>query len=48
MSCEADQELGGLLMWVPTCLVYAGAILATLGRYYGEENRVGATTGGAR
>jgi cytochrome c oxidase assembly factor CtaG len=48
MSCEADQELGGLLMWVPTCLVYAAAILATLGRYYGEESRVDAATGDAR
>jgi cytochrome c oxidase assembly factor CtaG len=37
LSCKADQEIGGLLMWVPTCFVYAGAILATLGRYYAEE-----------
>jgi cytochrome c oxidase assembly factor CtaG len=37
MNCKADQEVGGLLMWVPACLVYATAILATLGRYYGEE-----------
>jgi cytochrome c oxidase assembly factor CtaG len=37
MSCHADQEIGGLMMWVPACLVYAAAILATLGRYYGEE-----------
>jgi cytochrome c oxidase assembly factor CtaG len=38
MNCRADQELGGLLMWVPACLVYAAAILAALGRYYGEEH----------
>jgi putative membrane protein len=37
LSCRADQEIGGLLMWLPACLVYAAAILATLGRYYGEE-----------
>jgi cytochrome c oxidase assembly factor CtaG len=37
LSCKVDQEIGGLLMWVPTCFVYAGAILATLGRYYAEE-----------
>ncbi|MGD0674408.1 MAG: cytochrome c oxidase assembly protein [Polyangiaceae bacterium] len=37
LSCRADQEIGGLMMWVPACLVYACAILATLGRYYGEE-----------
>jgi putative membrane protein len=50
MSCHADQELGGLLMWVPACLVYAAAILATLGRYYGEERRDGVShvAGGAR
>jgi cytochrome c oxidase assembly factor CtaG len=39
LDCKADQELGGLLMWVPTCFVYAGAILATLGKYFGEEAR---------
>jgi putative membrane protein len=44
MSCEADQELGGLLMWVPPCLVYAVAILATLGRYYGDEHPLVQTT----
>jgi putative membrane protein len=38
LTCKADQELGGLLMWVPACLVYAAAILATLGRYYGQEH----------
>jgi cytochrome c oxidase assembly factor CtaG len=47
MSCKADQELGGLLMWVPACLVYAGAILATLGRYYGEERPSLEAAGGA-
>jgi cytochrome c oxidase assembly factor CtaG len=48
LSHQADQEIGGLMMWVPACLVYAAAILATLGRYYGEENRAHAVTGGAR
>lgn len=28
-----DQQLGGLLMWVPACLVYLGAILALLLRW---------------
>jgi cytochrome c oxidase assembly factor CtaG len=45
MNCRADQELGGLLMWVPACLVYAAAILAALGRYYAEEH---GEVGGAR
>jgi putative membrane protein len=29
-----DQQIGGLLMWVPACLVYLGAILVLLGRFY--------------
>jgi cytochrome c oxidase assembly factor CtaG len=39
LSCKADQQLGGLLMWVPACFVYAVAILATLGKYYSAEGR---------
>jgi len=34
LTPAADQQIGGLLMWVPACLVYLGAILALLGRYY--------------
>jgi putative membrane protein len=30
-----DQQLGGLLMWVPGCLVYLTGILATVVRWYG-------------
>ncbi len=29
-----DQQIGGLLMWVPACLVYLGAILLLLTRFY--------------
>jgi len=29
-----DQQVGGLLMWVPACMVYLGAILAMLGSWY--------------
>lgn len=29
-----DQQLGGLLMWVPGCIVYAGAILALVTRFF--------------
>ena len=28
-----DQQLGGVFMWVPGCLVYIGAVLAILGRW---------------
>jgi len=37
LSAKADQQIGGLLMWVPGCLVYAGSILVTYGRYVGGE-----------
>ena len=29
-----DQNLGGLLMWVPPCLLYVGAIVSLLKRWY--------------
>jgi putative membrane protein len=31
---KTDQQLGGLLMWVPSCFVYLSGILWTLGRWY--------------
>ena len=31
---RSDQQLGGLLMWVPGCLVYLSAILASFVRWY--------------
>jgi putative membrane protein len=31
-----DQQIGGLLMWLPACLVYGTAILGILARWYGE------------
>jgi putative membrane protein len=34
LTPAADQQIGGLLMWVPACLVYLGAILILLGRFY--------------
>jgi putative membrane protein len=32
---KTDQQLGGLLMWVPGCFVYLSGILATAARWYG-------------
>lgn len=29
-----DQQIGGLLMWVPMCLVYLAAIVAQIARWY--------------
>ncbi len=34
---KSDQQLGGLLMWIPGCFVYLSGILATVMRWYAEE-----------
>jgi cytochrome c oxidase assembly factor CtaG len=34
LDAKSDQQLGGLLMWVPGCFVYLSAILATVSRLY--------------
>jgi putative membrane protein len=34
LTPTADQQIGGLLMWVPACLIYLGAILVLLSRTY--------------
>ena len=34
LTPDVDQQWGGLLMWVPTCTVYLGFILAILARWY--------------
>lgn len=34
LDARADQQLGGLLMWVPGCFVYLSAILVTVRRWY--------------
>lgn len=39
LSPEADQQLGGLLMWAPGGLVYLAAILASLGSWWREGER---------
>jgi putative membrane protein len=36
-DARADQQLGGLLMWIPGCFIYLSAILATVRKWYGEE-----------
>ena len=35
-----DQQIAGLLMWVPACLVYLGAILILLGRFYSRSKHI--------
>jgi cytochrome c oxidase assembly factor CtaG len=31
---EKDQQIGGLLMWVPMCMIYLGAIFLQLVRWF--------------
>jgi putative membrane protein len=33
-SPERDQQIGGLLMWVPMCLIYLSAVLAQIARWF--------------
>jgi putative membrane protein len=40
IDAQTDQQLGGMLMWVPGCLVYLAAILARVARWYGATERV--------
>jgi len=35
-TVEKDQQVGGLLMWVPMCLIYLGAIFAQVARWFAE------------
>jgi putative membrane protein len=34
-----DQQLGGMLMWVPGCFVYLSGILSTVARWYATPER---------
>jgi len=35
LSAVRDREVGGLLMWVPMCAMYVGAIVVEIARWYG-------------
>jgi cytochrome c oxidase assembly factor CtaG len=37
ISPERDQQIGGLLMWVPMCLIYLSAIFAQIARWFAES-----------
>jgi putative membrane protein len=43
LTPEEDQQLAGLIMWVPGGLVHAGAALLLLGRYLGDPRRPAAS-----
>jgi cytochrome c oxidase assembly factor CtaG len=34
---ERDQQIGGLLMWMPMCLIYLSAIFAQIARWFAES-----------
>lgn len=34
MTPERDQQVGGLLMWVPMCLIYLSAIVVQIARWF--------------
>jgi cytochrome c oxidase assembly factor CtaG len=36
LTAARDQQIGGLLMWVPMCLVYLSAIFGQLARWFAE------------
>jgi cytochrome c oxidase assembly factor CtaG len=38
LTAQKDQQVGGLLMWVPACLVYGAGILGVLGRLLREHD----------
>ena len=40
LTPEKDQQIGGLLMWVPACLVYGVGILGVLARVFREPDAV--------
>jgi cytochrome c oxidase assembly factor CtaG len=45
LSAALDQQLGGMIMWVPGCLAYLGAILGTLARWYSRPELAAADQG---
>lgn len=45
LTPAADQQWGGLLMWVPACTVYLAFILASLARWYRNPEEVGVPSG---
>ncbi len=40
MTPERDQQIGGLLMWVPMCFIYLAAIFAQIARWFSEPQRL--------
>ena len=45
MTPMCDQQIGGLLMWVPMCMVYVSTILMQFARWYGTSAQTKISTG---
>ena len=45
LTPAVDQELGGLLMWVPGGMVFLGAIMVVIARWYSEPEVRSRTAG---
>jgi len=41
LTPSADQQLGGLLMWIPGGMVFLGAIVRVIGRWYSAADHIG-------
>lgn len=39
IDAKTDQQIGGMLMWVPGCLVYLSAILTRVARWYATPEK---------
>ena len=48
LTPAVDQNVGGLLMWVPPCLLYVSAIISLLGRWYTNVEHDHSASGVAR
>ena len=40
MTPDKDQQIGGLMMWVPLCFVYLGAIFVQIARWFAPAGEV--------
>ncbi len=46
LTPQVDQQIGGLIMWVPACLVYFSGIMGLLLRWHGETDYAAASPQG--
>jgi len=44
MTADMDQQIGGLIMWVPACMIYLSYVLITLFRWLSAQSSVEKTT----